>query len=136
MLKAIRPYSRHNLQIFFPGLFIFAVLYVIWSKLEYASVVRDSVTSSAPSRSLRPSVSVVYFPRAPYNYTVALEKLSLQSLRKPRYCLEALFLFRCIAALDPALPSCLRVPTRSVRDFSTFDICPSDKPVLLPARWV
>jgi hypothetical protein len=45
------------------------------------------------------------FPYVPYTYTDALEKLSIQSLRKRRHRLDALFCFllRCIAALYLAL---------------------------------
>jgi hypothetical protein len=64
------------------------------------------ISLSASSRSLRPSVSIVFFPYVPYTYTDALEKLSLQSLRKRRHHLHALFFFppRCIVDLNLALP--------------------------------
>jgi hypothetical protein len=60
---------------------------------------------SASSRSLRPSVFIVFSLHVPYSYTFALEKLSLNSLRTRRHYLDALlFLFRPIVALSPALP--------------------------------
>jgi hypothetical protein len=63
-------------------------------------------------------------------YTFALEKLSLQSLRKRRHDLGTLF-FQSIVALNSALPSwkilSLCIPTRNIRDFSMFGVPLSNK---------
>jgi hypothetical protein len=91
---------------------LFALYFtLVRSKLEYTSVVWNSVTStdtkkleriqqkSAPLRFCR------FSPHVPYSYTFALEKLSLHSLRKRRHLLDELFFFffllRSVVALNP-----------------------------------
>jgi hypothetical protein len=72
------------------------------------------------------------FPHVPYSYTLALEKLSLHSLRTRRHHLSALFFFvqayrglkSCASLLENVS---LHIPTRHVRDFSRFSVCPSNK---------
>jgi hypothetical protein len=60
---------------------------------------------SASSRSLRPSVSIVFPPHVPYSYAFASEKLGLHSLRTRSYHFDAFFFVQSIVALNPALPS-------------------------------
>jgi hypothetical protein len=72
-----------------------------------------------------------FYPQVAYNYTVALDKLGLHSLRKRRYYLDA-FLF---VQVYRGLKSCtslsenvsLRVPPSNLRGFSLFCACPSNK---------
>jgi hypothetical protein len=84
------------------------------------------------NRSLRPSVSVVFSVMLHiHTYTDALEKLSLQSLRKRRHHLDAMFLFRSIVALNPSLRfwkmlAFVFLPT--ICGISPlFGVCPSNK---------
>jgi hypothetical protein len=81
---------------------------------------------SASSRSLRPSVFIVFFPYVPYSYTVALEKLSLNSLRTRSHRLDALFCFQAYRGLK-SCPSLLGNVSRHVRDFSMFSFSRSNK---------
>jgi hypothetical protein len=66
-------------------------------KLEYASVVWNSIISTDANKLERIQqkfASVCFYrfsPHVPYTYTVALEKLSLHSLRKRRHDLDSLF---------------------------------------------
>jgi hypothetical protein len=74
-----------SITLTFSSLDCLYVLYftLVRSKLEYASSVGTlsrlpmPTSSSTSSRSLRPSVSIVFSPHVPYAYTVPLEKLSL-----------------------------------------------------------
>jgi hypothetical protein len=79
-------------------------LYILYfasvrSKLEYASVVWNSITSTDANKFERIQqkfASVCFYRFAPhvrFTYTVALEKLSLHSLRKRRHDLDALFFY-------------------------------------------
>jgi hypothetical protein len=106
---------------------------LVRSRLECSSVVRNSTTSTDANKLERiqqkfASVSVVFPLMFLNSYTLAVEKLSLHSLRKRRHHLDALF----FSGLSwPALPSwkmlSLRVSTVSVRNFLTFSVCPSNK---------
>jgi hypothetical protein len=110
MHKAFRPYSLHDLQILCSYEPYFTL---VWSKLAYATVVWNSITSTDANKleRIQQKCASVSFYRflyfcVPYTctYTDVLEKLSLQSLRKRRHHLDALFLFRSTVALNPALP--------------------------------
>jgi hypothetical protein len=115
------------------------VLYftLIRSKLEYASVVRNSITStdvSKPEPIPQKFASVCFYclsPHVPYSHTFALDKLSLYSLRKRRHHLDALFfvhVYRGLKSFTSLLENInLSVPTRNVRDFLRFSVCPSNK---------
>jgi hypothetical protein len=89
-------------------------LYVVYftlvmSKTVYASAVWNTITSTDANKLERiqqkfESVCFYRFlPHVTYSYTFALEKLSLHSLCRRRHHLDTLF-FRCIVALNPALP--------------------------------
>jgi hypothetical protein len=89
------------------------------------------ISLSASSRSLCPSVFIVFIPHIPYNYTVALEKLGLHSLHKRRYYLEALFFvhvyhgFKSGTSLIENVT--LHIPPSNLWEFSLFRACPSNK---------
>jgi hypothetical protein len=95
MYKAFRSYSLHNLQIFLPGVFVCTIFTLVRSKLEYAMVVWNSITSTDTNKLERIQQKFASFcfyrfsPYVPCTYTDALEKLSLQSLRKRRHHLDA-----------------------------------------------
>jgi hypothetical protein len=106
--------------------------------LEYASVVWNSISSTDANKLERIQqkfASVCFYrfsPPIPYTYIDAIEKLSLQSLRKRRHRLDALFFVKvyrglksCASLLENVS---LRVPPSSLRDFSLFAVCPSNKP--------
>jgi hypothetical protein len=63
---------------------------------------------------------------------LSLEKLNLHSLRKRRYQLDAFFLVQAYSGLKSCTSILdnysLCIPTRNVRDFSTFSVCLSNKP--------
>jgi hypothetical protein len=89
-------------------------LYVLYfmlfrSKLEYASVVWNSITSTdanKPERIQQKFASVCFYPFFPSDsFTFTLEKSSLHPFCKRRHQLDAPFWFRCIVALNPALSS-------------------------------
>ncbi|PNF36364.1 hypothetical protein B7P43_G18042 [Cryptotermes secundus] len=77
---------------------LFVLYFTLGSKLEYASVVRNSITSTDANKleHIQQKFASVcfyrFFPHISYNYTDALEKLSLHSLHKWRHHLDALFL--------------------------------------------
>jgi hypothetical protein len=83
---------------------------LVRSKLEYGSVVWNSITSTEANKLERIQLKFAsvcfyrFFPHVPYSYTFALEKLSLHSLHTRDITLMRFFLFRSIVALNPALP--------------------------------
>jgi hypothetical protein len=121
---------------------IIECLYVLYftlvrSKLEYASVVVNSITSTDANKLERIQqkfASVCFYrfvPHVPYTYNDALEKLSLQSLRKRRHRLDAIFfvqVYRGLKSCASLLENVsLRVPPSHIRDFSLFGVCPCNK---------
>jgi hypothetical protein len=70
-----------------------------------------------------------FLPHVHYIYSNALEYLKLHTLRKRRYHLDALFLIQvylgskfCPSVLETVG---LRVPTRHLKDFPLFCVCPA-----------
>jgi hypothetical protein len=104
------------------------------SKLEYASVVWNSITSTDANKLERIQqkfASVCFYrffpPHVPYSYTLDLEKLSLSSLRKRRHHFDAFFFCSSLSWPSVTENVSLRVSTRNIRDFSKFSVCPSNK---------
>jgi hypothetical protein len=90
-------------------------LYVLYltlvrPRLVCASVVWNSITSTDANKleRIQQKFTSVCFSdfvsHVAYNYTVALEKLGLPSLRKGRHYFDALSLFRSRVASKPAPP--------------------------------
>jgi hypothetical protein len=110
---------------------------LIRSKLEYASVVWNSLTTTDANkleRIQRKFAALCYnrfLPQVHYTYSNALERLKLHTLRKRRNHLDALFLIQdCLGSkFSPSVLETvgLRVPTRHLRDFPLFYVCPTIK---------
>jgi hypothetical protein len=89
----------HSITFKFSSLDCLYVIYftLVRSRLEYASVLWNSITSTDANKleRIQQKFAFVCFcrflPHIPYSYTLALEKLSLHSLRKRRHHLDALF---------------------------------------------
>jgi hypothetical protein len=110
---------------------------LIRSKLEYASVVWNSITTTDANKLERIQQKFAalcykrFLPRVHYTYSNALEHLKLHTLRKRRYHLDVLFLIQvylgskfCPSVLETVG---LRVPTLHLRDFPLFCVCPAIK---------
>jgi hypothetical protein len=107
------------------------------SKLEYASVVWNSITTTDANileRIQQKFAALCYnrfLPHVHYSFAKSLEYLKLHTLRKRSYHLDALFIIQVYRGLKycPSLLEAvgLRVPTRYLRDFSTFNFSPSLK---------
>jgi hypothetical protein len=73
---------------------------LIRSKLEYESVVWNSITSTDANKLERIQQRFAalcfnrFFPQVPYNYSLASEELKLHTLRKRSHHLDALFLIQ------------------------------------------
>jgi hypothetical protein len=108
---------------------------LIRSKLEYASVVWNSVTTTNANKLERIQqkfAALCYNRFLPhYTYSNALVHLKLHTLRKRRYQLDALFLIQVYlgSKLSPSVLETvgLRVPTRHFRDSQLFYVCPAIK---------
>jgi hypothetical protein len=110
---------------------------LVRSKLEYASVVWNSITITDANKLERIQQKFAalcynrFLPHAHYSYAKALEYLKLHTLRKRRYHLDALFIIEVYCGLKyrPSLLEAvgLRVLTRYLRDFSMFSLSPSIK---------
>jgi hypothetical protein len=105
---------------------------LVRSKLEYASVVWNSITSTDENKLERIQQRVAalcfnrFFPGAHYCYSLALEELKFHTLRMRRHRLDALFLTHvyfgskfCPSVLEIVG---LRVPARCIRDFALFNV--------------
>jgi hypothetical protein len=103
---------------------------LIRSKLEYASVVWNSVTTADANKLERIQQKFAalcynrFLPQVHYTYSNALEHLKLHTLHERRDHLNALFLIQvylgskfCPSVLETVG---LRVPTRHLRDFPLF----------------
>jgi hypothetical protein len=106
-------------------------------KTQYAIIIIIIITSTDANKLERIQQKFAsvcfycFFPHVPYTYNDALEKLSLQFLRKRRHRLDALFLVQvyrglksCASLLENVS---LRVPPSHIWDFLTFGVCPSNK---------
>ncbi|PNF20040.1 hypothetical protein B7P43_G05817 [Cryptotermes secundus] len=106
---------------------------LVRSKLEYESVVWNSITSTDANKLERIQQRFAalcfkrFFPQVHYNYSLALEELKLHTLCTRRHRLDALFLIQvyfgskfCPSALEIVG---LRVPARYIRDFALFNVC-------------
>jgi hypothetical protein len=110
---------------------------LVRSKVEYASVVWNSITSTDAKKIGTHSAEVCalcykrFFPQVDYSYDLALDQLKLHTLHKRRCHLDALFLTQVYRG-SKFCPSVfetvgLRVPVRYIRDFSMFNVCSSSK---------
>jgi hypothetical protein len=139
MHKAIRPYLLHNLQIFFPGLFICAVFYISQVQVriclgssEFHHVHWCQQAWANPAE-VCVRLCLSFFPHVPYSYTVALEFRESTSTfptyaETSPWCTFFVQAYRGIKSCTSLLENVsLRAPTRHVRDFSTFSVCPSNK---------
>jgi hypothetical protein len=109
---------------------------LIRSKLEYAPVAWNSVTSTDASKLERIQrrfaalcFNRFFFPHVHYSYeySLASEQLKLHTLRMRRQHLDALF-FTQVYPGSKFCPSVLeivglRVPARYIRDFTLFSVC-------------
>jgi hypothetical protein len=107
------------------------------SKLEYASVIWNSITSTYTNKLERIQQRFAapcfnrFFPQVHYCYSIALENLKLHTLLMRRHHLDTLFLTQVYFGFK-ICPSVLeivglRVPARYIRDFALFNVCSSCK---------
>jgi hypothetical protein len=130
------PFSFSSLDCLYMLYFI-----LVRSKLEYASVVWNSMTTTDANeleRIQQRFAALCYYlflPHVHYSYTRVLEYSKLHALRKRRYHLDAQFLIQVYRGLKYCLSLLeavgLRDPTRYLRDFSMFNFSPSIRTVLL-----
>jgi hypothetical protein len=110
---------------------------LVRSELEYASVVWNSITTTDANKLERFQQKFAalcynrFLPHVHYSFANSLEYLKLHTLRKRRCHLDALFIIQVYRGLKycPSLLEAvgLRVPTRYLRDVSTFNFSPSLK---------
>jgi hypothetical protein len=109
---------------------------LVRSKLEYASVAWNSITSDANKleriqQKFAALCFIWFFPQVQYNYSLALLELKLHTLYIRRHRLDAFFLTQVCFGLK-FCPSVLeivglRVPARYIRDFALFNVCSLSK---------
>jgi hypothetical protein len=110
---------------------------LVRSKLEYASVVRNSITWTDASKLERIQQRFAalcfyrFFPQVRYSYTLALQESNLHTLRMRRHRLDTVFLIQVYSG-SKFCPSVLEtvglwVPPRRIRDFALFGVCYSCK---------
>jgi hypothetical protein len=118
---------------------------LVWSKLEYASVVWNSMTSTDASKLERIQqrfAALCFYRFFPQDcYTLALQELNLHTLSMRRHHLDAVFLTQVYSG-SKFCPSVLEtvglpVPARRIRDFALFSACSSCKncPSSLISYW-
>jgi hypothetical protein len=106
---------------------------LVRSKLEYASVVWNSITSTDANKleCIQQRFAALcfnrFFPQVHYCYIFALEELKLHTLHMRRHRLDSLFLTQVYFGFK-ICPSVfeivgLRVPGRYIRDFTLFNVC-------------
>jgi hypothetical protein len=109
---------------------------LVRSKLEYVSVVWNSITSSDDNKLERIQQKFAalcfssFFPQVHYSYSLTLEELKIHTLHMKRHHLDALFLIQVYigSKFCPLLEIVgLRIPTRYIRDFALFNVCSSSK---------
>jgi hypothetical protein len=106
--------------------------------LGITSRILTPTNSSAYKENLQPFVIIHFFQYVDYNHINTLNKLNLQTLHVRRSHIDALFLihvFRGTKFCPSALKAVgLLVPTRNIRNFSTFSCssshCPTARCVL------
>jgi hypothetical protein len=136
VLACYRPLSvgKHLEEIEFSTLDSLLILFfdLVRSKLEFTSVAWNSVTATDANKLERLQRKFAalchkrFFQDMEYHYDIILEKLNLQTLHIRRRHIDALFLINAFCGTKNC-PSVLetvglRVPTRSIRNFTTF-IC-------------
>jgi hypothetical protein len=110
---------------------------LVRSKLEYASVVWNSITSTDASKLERIQQRFAalcfyrFFPQVRYCYILALQELNLHTLCMRMHRLDAVFLNQVYSG-SKFCPSVLetvglRVPPRRIRNFALFSVCSSCK---------
>jgi hypothetical protein len=109
---------------------------LIRSKVEYASVVWNSITSTGASKLERiqrrfAALCLIDFSLTFITVLFALEQLKLHTLRMRRQHLDALFFIQvyrgskfCPSVLENVG---LRVPARRIGDFTLFSVCSSSR---------
>jgi hypothetical protein len=119
---------------------------LVRSKLEYVSVVWNSITSTDAKKRIQKKFVALCYNRFlsrdsnGYSYANALQVLNLRTLHDRRYQLVAIFVINVLLGYK-SCPSTLniiglRVPTRNFRDFSLFHVssyyknCPSGRCVM------
>jgi hypothetical protein len=89
---------KRGISRLYKKLLLLLLLTLVRSKLEYASVVWNSITSTDANKLERMQQRFAalclnrFFPQVHFSYSLALEELKLHILRMRRHRLDALFL--------------------------------------------
>jgi hypothetical protein len=129
----------HNITFNFSSIECMHRLYIalVRSKIEYASVAWNSITSTDANKLERIQQKFAtlcfnrFVPQVRYSYSLVLVELKLHTLYIRRHHLYALFLTQVYFGLK-FCPSVLeivslRVPVQYIRDFALFNVCSSFK---------